>query len=550
MGTHPGARVGAFEGVVETEDKVSRDVAAGLPGAPEQGGAAPGRKAELAQRVVELARFTMLSENHFLTPAVELLKPVAQEGLGAAFATDGRRLLFDPDRVLEEFADTRQPPVHDLTHVVVHCLLLHPFTTPAIDPDSWAVASDVIAERLTAELCGKRPGARGQALDIVLSQLEAELGERPTTEKVYHALEEGRFSGVRERWAGAFRVDDPKRWFPEAHGRTRGTGEASEDDAAEARVHAGGGEGSSPVSSAADARGRTGDEGGGASSGAREGAGEGARGGGERVGFSEASFEAPGGSQEPDRAELEARWKHAGKSVRLDLETISRGRGQSLGDLRHELEVAGSRKRDLREFLRQFSRVQEAMRVSPDEFDYVFYAYGLELYGNMPLIENLEYREERAVHDFVIVIDTSASVEGEAVREFVEAAYDVIAQGASSGGRTNVHVVQCDAAVRSDVVIGSAEDLRRWAAGVELKGFGGTDFRPAFRYVDSLVAEGKLARVDGLIYFTDGWGVYPTRVPSYKCAFVFLDENYRKEVVPPWAVQFVLSPRELKEVAR
>jgi hypothetical protein len=541
--------------MVATDDRETRDVAAGPQGAPGRGGgaAAPGgRKAELAQRVVELARFTMLSDNHFLTPAVELLEPVAQEGLGAAFATDGRHLFFDPDRVLEEFADTRQPPVHDLTHVVVHCLLLHPFTTPAIDPEPWAVASDVIAERLTAELCGKRPGARGQALDIVLSQLEADLGERPTTEKVYRALEEGRFAGVRERWAGAFRVDDPKRWFLESRRRPRGTGEASEDESAEARNHAGGGEGASPASASSDAPGRTGEREGGAASGAAagSGSGEGARGGEEHVGFGEASFESPTGSPEPDRAELEARWKHAGKSVRLDLETISRGRGQSLGDLRHELEVVGSRKRDLREFLRQFSRVQEAMRVSPDEFDYVFYAYGLELYGNMLLIENLEYREESTVHNFVIVIDTSGSVEGEVVREFVEAAYDVITQGASSGTRTNVHVVQCDAAVRSDVVINSADDLRRWSEGVELVGFGGTDFRPAFRYVDSLVAEGKLGKVNGLIYFTDGWGVYPKSVPHYKCAFVFYDENYRKEVVPPWAVQFVLSPRELKEVAR
>ena len=509
-----------------------------------------GRKGELALRVVELARFTMLSENHFLTPAVELLHVVVREGLGAPFATDGRNLYVDPDVVLEQFADTRKPPVHDLTHVVVHCLLLHPFATSAIDPSSWSLATDIIAERITAELCGKRPGARGEALDIVLSKLESDLGERPTTERIYRALQEGRYEDVRRRWAGAFKVDDSQRWFPEARRRTHGTAEASEDESAKVENHQGGGESKAGAASSTPRPQNSPDS----SNAARPSDGNtpenGGSGGEKSVGFREASFESRTGSREPDRAELEARWRHAGKSVRLDLETISRGRGQTLGDLRHELEVAGRRKRDLREFLRQFSRVREAMHVSPDEFDYVFYAYGLQLYGNMPLIENLEYREESSIHDFVIVIDTSASVEGEAVREFVEAAFDVICQGADGGSRSEIHVIQCDAAVRSDVVINSEADLKRWSQSVELVGFGGTDFRPAFEYVDSLISEGKLRKVSGLIYFTDGWGIYPERAPSYKCAFVFYDENYRKEIVPPWAVQLVLTPRELREVAR
>lgn len=37
----------------------------------------------------------------------------------------------------------------------------------------------------------------------------------------------------------------------------------------------------------------------------------------------------------------------------------------------------------------------------------------MNLYGNMPLIEPLETKEERKVEDFVIVIDTSMSCKGE-----------------------------------------------------------------------------------------------------------------------------------------
>ncbi len=36
----------------------------------------------------------------------------------------------------------------------------------------------------------------------------------------------------------------------------------------------------------------------------------------------------------------------------------------------------------------------------------------MELYGNMPLVEPLEYKETDRVRDFVIAIDTSESVRG------------------------------------------------------------------------------------------------------------------------------------------
>lgn len=45
------------------------------------------------------------------------------------------------------------------------------------------------------------------------------------------------------------------------------------------------------------------------------------------------------------------------------------------------------------DFLRKFSTLREELRADPDEFDLNFYTYGLQLYGNMPLIESLETRE-------------------------------------------------------------------------------------------------------------------------------------------------------------
>ena len=52
----------------------------------------------------------------------------------------------------------------------------------------------------------------------------------------------------------------------------------------------------------------------------------------------------------------------------------------------------------------------ETMKINDDEFDYVFYTYGLKLYKKMPLVEPLEYKEVKRIKEFVIAIDTSGSV--------------------------------------------------------------------------------------------------------------------------------------------
>ena len=74
-------------------------------------------------------------------------------------------------------------------------------------------------------------------------------------------------------------------------------------------------------------------------------------------------------------------------------------------------------------------------------------------------------------------------------------------------------------------------------------GGGGTDFRPAFSYVDELIESKKLKDLSGLLYFTDGKGIYPQKRPSYKTAFLFL-EDYEEENVPAWAIRLRLLPEE------
>ena len=53
---------------------------------------------------------------------------------------------------------------------------------------------------------------------------------------------------------------------------------------------------------------------------------------------------------------------------------------------------------------------------------------------------------------------------------------------------------------------------------LDLAGEGGTDFRPAFAYIDELIATHRFTELKGVIYFTDGQGTFPERMPDYQTA--------------------------------
>ena len=72
-------------------------------------------------------------------------------------------------------------------------------------------------------------------------------------------------------------------------------------------------------------------------------------------------------------------------------------------------------------------------------------------------------------------------------------------------------------------------------------GGGGTDFRPAFRHVDRLIEEGKLERLGGVLYFTDGYGVFPEEAPPYPVTFVMLQYRCDDINIPRWAKTLVLD---------
>ena len=248
--------------------------------------------------------------------------------------------------------------------------------------------------------------------------------------------------------------------------------------------------------------------------------------------------------KKPD-PDLNRKWKEIDEKMETDLETFSKEASEQSGDLLGELKVENREKHDYRDFLRKFAVFREEMGVDPDTFDYGFYSYGLSLYGNMPLIEPQETREVKKITDFVVVIDTSMSCSGELVRRFLEETYSVLAESGSFFRKVNIHIIQCDEKVHADVKITCREELEEYMEHFSLYGEGGTDFRPAFARVDELVRAGEFDDLKGLIYFTDGYGIYPERMPAYRTAFVFLEEDYRDAEVPPWAIRLILREEDL-----
>ena len=84
-------------------------------------------------------------------------------------------------------------------------------------------------------------------------------------------------------------------------------------------------------------------------------------------------------------------------------------------------------------------------------------------------------------------------------------------------------------------MIENAMQLNEYMSHFTVKGGGGTDFRPAFAYVEQLMREKKFTKLRGLIYFTDGDGIYPRQKPDYETAFVFLQRTDKMKLVPTWA---------------
>ena len=243
-------------------------------------------------------------------------------------------------------------------------------------------------------------------------------------------------------------------------------------------------------------------------------------------------------------------WRDRSEKTQTAMETVLAGQATGGQAILEQVKVSVREDVDYRAFLRRFAVPREVLAVDGDGFDYSYYTYGLRLYGNLPLVEYPETREEKRIEDFVIAVDTSMSTNGELVRQFLACTYAILRSTETFTRKVNIYIIQCDNQVRSETRITDLEELRRYMEAFELTGGSATDFRPVFERVRELQAEGAFQSLRGLIYFTDGMGIYPQKRPPYDVAFVLLEEPPLSVNMPPWAIRLVLDTPALERTVK
>lgn len=238
-------------------------------------------------------------------------------------------------------------------------------------------------------------------------------------------------------------------------------------------------------------------------------------------------------------------WKQISERTKEDLLMFASEWGQKTNTLKQYIREVNRERYDYKTFLEKFAIMGENVELNDEEFDNIYYTYGLNMYKNVPLVEPLEYKEVNKIKEFAIAIDVSGSVKGDLVQKFIEKTYNILQKRENFFTKVNIHIILCDTDIKNDYKISNLEELKTVLDKIVLEGFGGTDFRPVFEYIEKLREKGEYKNLKGLIYFTDGLGDYPAKIPDYATAFCFIkkdyDKNEKKIKVPSWAIKIILE---------
>ena len=167
---------------------------------------------------------------------------------------------------------------------------------------------------------------------------------------------------------------------------------------------------------------------------------------------------------------------------------------------------------------------------------------GMEIF---PMIEPLETREGNRLEELVIAIDTSGSCKKEIVARFLGETRRILEEKENFFENWKVCLIQCDSFIQEKVMIHSAKEWEAYREQLVIHGRGGTDFRPVFEEVERMREKREFSDLKALIYFTDGQGTFPERMPDYQTAFVFIQEGYSIPEVPVWAIRLILDEEDV-----
>jgi len=457
---------------------------------------------KISNDILILSRNSVLVNLRFLDVAISRLELVR---FGESLMCDGKYILYNPKFVVSSYLTAKELPVRAYLHVLMHCIFRHMYISTMLDQKCWDLACDMAVESSINDLGIKCVDAAcfSTPQGSMLENIKKEVGQL-TAEKIYRYLYDNYLDNQREleRMSKLFNLDDHSIWY------------MREDEKQSMLSAAGIGSGQSTSGS-----------------------------------FNNRSTsDSSESSQNSSDYALNSKedWANISEHIQQDIQTFAKSQGFEAGCFSQNLAELNREKYDYEAFLKKFAVLGETMKINDDEFDYIYYTYGLSLYKNMPLIEPLEYKEEKRIKEFVIAIDTSGSVVGEEVQSFIQKTCNILKSTESFFSKINVHIIQCDVDIQEHIKITSQEEFDNYIKTMSIKGLGGTDFRPVFDAVDQLILNKEFTNLKGLIYFTDGLGTFPDKKPQYDSAFVFVnDDAMFTPNIPPWAIKLILQRHEL-----
>ncbi len=419
--------------------------------------------------------------------------------------TDGNCFYYSPKYILNLFESDKNAVNRLILHSLFHCLFLHIYKSDFKQRDLWDLSCDICVEKVTDSCRLACTDDKNNAVrKSILAELSGEI-KNFTAENVYNRLSRFPLSEERFLFYKSFFSADRH------YGGYDFSTENSEDfEEVEARS----------IYKFAD----------------------------NRAGIYQnvkKDSKSDSADFQSEDADPEKRWREIAKKIIRDVETSPSVCGVSKGFDVSLLQSVTRDKHDYSAFLKKFVQTNEQLEINDDEFDYIYYTYGLGFYGNIPLIEPLEYSENAKIRRLVIGIDTSGSVYGDPVKKFIEKTYSILKSTDFFGGSFEIHIIQCDCEIQSVDIIRSQDELEKFTDSLTLRGFGGTDFRPVFHYAENLLQSEKSKTFNGVIYFTDGDGIFPEKPPKFKTAFLIHDNGFDKKKMPSWAIPLYIETDKL-----
>lgn len=163
--------------------------------------------------------------------------------------------------------------------------------------------------------------------------------------------------------------------------------------------------------------------------------------------------------------------------------------------------------------------------------DTIFYCYGMNLYGNMPLVEPLEEAEKEQLEMVVVAVDTSGSCV-ESLPEFLRETRGLLEQLSDAAKVKYVWYMECDSSIGMQELYEEGEIKDALRIRHAFTGGGGTDFRPVFQQIREYEEQG--GRVSALLYYSDGFGDFPKEIPDYPCYFIQAQQEHNNPDLPEW----------------